>query len=79
MTLRDELRTKFPGLAKAGPRSRAKLFCIECMGGNLNDSRACTELDCFLWPLWLARVADDRDRATAIAKVPDPGGSGARK
>jgi len=55
--MRNEILSKFPGLAKStAPRAAIKLFCIECMGGSLRDARACESRGCFLWPLWRDRV-----------------------
>jgi len=56
---RDELRRKYPGLAKqAAPGSRAaaiRLFCYECTGGSYRDARDCELQDCFLWLCWKER------------------------
>lgn len=53
--LRDELRQKYPGLARKadheGSRTSAiNLKCRECMGGSLNDVKSCTATKCFLHP-----------------------------
>jgi hypothetical protein len=52
--VRSELRKKFPVLSDkaatyGGCRSAIKIFCIECMGGNVNDARTCAESSCRLW------------------------------
>jgi len=51
--LRDDLRGQMPGLASRSlrqPKTAIKLFCYECMGGNIADARSCTLRSCFLWP-----------------------------
>ncbi len=49
----DELREKYPGLAKKEKTSRAaamRLFCLECTGGSGAGVKKCTALKCTLWP-----------------------------
>jgi hypothetical protein len=64
---RREMRTKWPGLAKRAITSAsaaAKLFCIECMGGNKRDAETCESRDCFLWPVG-ARAQAEREPVAA--------------
>ena len=54
-TLRDDIRAKYPGLAKAGAAGQRlpaiTLACCECMGGSLREAKTCETRDCFLWPV----------------------------
>jgi hypothetical protein len=50
LTVRDELRKKFPGMASGSVRGSVALFCAECCGGELAEARRCAEKTCFLWP-----------------------------
>ncbi|RPJ39801.1 MAG: hypothetical protein EHM35_01455 [Planctomycetaceae bacterium] len=52
-TFRDEIRAKYPALAaraERGPKAAIRMFCIECMGGQKADAKACRVEACFLWP-----------------------------
>lgn len=81
MTLRDELRAKFPGLAKrAADGSRAaaiKLGCFECMGGDTGEARRCQVTDCFMYPFSPAAKKargeaeeDDATETEAVTETP---------
>ena len=55
VSVRDELRDKFPGRASKADYGRSaisalRLNCAECMGGNVSLVRTCDCYDCFLWP-----------------------------
>ena len=54
MRLIEELRQRFPGLAKranSGSRQAAiRLFCMECMGGQTKEVNTCEENVCPLHP-----------------------------
>ena len=55
MTFRDELRAKLPKTTAAAAngtsrKSAIKLFCLECIGGRLQDVRDCTDHGCALYP-----------------------------
>lgn len=52
-SLRLEMEGKLPiahERAKTRPKTAIRLFCIECMGGNTRDAKACEVRDCYLWP-----------------------------
>lgn len=69
MTLRDEIRVKYPERAARSAKSAKsaiRLFCIECCGGDAGEARRCKVTDCFLWPhvkVWRAPGAVASDNA----------------
>lgn len=80
MTVIEELRAKFPGLAKAvdrGSRAAAiKLNCFLCMGGDTGEARRCQSKDCPLWPFGpagrKARGEAEDDDATGAETESEP-------
>jgi len=69
----ETLAKRYPAkarLARTGSRSSAvQLFCLQCMGGSLNDVRDCfAQLSCELWPY---RVGRFESAGTKITE-PDP-------
>lgn len=49
----EELRAKYPSMAKAAerrPRAAIRLFCLECLGGSFADVDRCSDVACPLWP-----------------------------
>ena len=71
MRLIEEIRRKYPGRARkadeGSPKSSAWLFCVECMGGNLNDAKACTTTEC---PLHRVRPGQTRPKGVNLAAEP---------
>jgi hypothetical protein len=54
MTCREEIAKRLPKAIERAKTSRLtaiRLFCIECMGGSSREAKACTQRDCFLWPV----------------------------
>jgi len=59
-TVRDELRRKYPKLARLaagnGRMAAIRLRCMERTSGSRRDALECETEDCFLWRHWPARV-----------------------
>ena len=57
-TLNEELRDKYPGIAKKAlkqPLSAIRLFCLECQGGSLSEVKECICKDCQLYPFRMGK------------------------
>lgn len=53
MRLIDDLRQKYPKLARSALRGALpaiRLFCLECMGGSPSEVGACAAAECALHP-----------------------------
>lgn len=74
-TVRDELDAKYPGMARdaeTNPRRAIRLFCVECMGGNIRDAKDCTTTECRLWPFGMAALV--KGLPTAVVRRAAPAG-----
>ena len=65
----DDLRRRFPGLAKRAARgvqaAAIRLHCIECMGGDRAEVAQCTARDCPLFEFRLNGLWCKRPKRTA--------------
>jgi len=57
-TLAEELREKYPGIAKKAlkqPLSAIRLFCLECCAGILSEVKECSCKGCQLYPFRMGK------------------------
>ena len=55
-----QIKRRLPVMAKSAEKNRKaaiRLFCLECMGGSIEDVKICDCHDCTLWPFRLGSCA----------------------
>lgn len=64
----DEIRQKYPGLARksdgGNTRAAIRLFCMECMGGQRTMVNNCPTVHCSLWRWRMGTGTEERPEGT---------------